>query len=595
MATKKPAELTQEIATIQRDTTRFVFGGVMENLDDTLKTRGGGKGLKIYDELERDCHAYAVLQKRKLAVIARDWEVLPASDSALDTRAADLVRRQLAGMGFDKLSAALLDATLKGYAVGEVMWAAQGSELVAAELRPREQRRFVFGAQGELRLLTSEAMMLGEAVPERKFIAHQFGAKDGSPYGLGLGHKLFWPVFFKRQDIAFWLTFADKFGSPTALGKYPANAGAPEQKKLLDALSAIAQDAGVIVPEGMAIELLEAAHSGSVDTYEKLARYMDEQISECVLGETMTTTGSSGGGGLGSNQAGVQNEVRIELSKADADLLSDTLNATLLRWMVDLNLPGAGYPTVGRIFKQADDLDKRSQVDERLHNMGYEPESVEQINTTYGGKWRRVARPANPPYTHPPYPPLSKGGGRSGGGFNLAESAPSTSAVPTPDLMAEQLAADAAPVWERVLASVRKTVDNAESLESLRDDLLAAFGELPTQDLTAVMATAFAAADLAGRFEVEQEAHPAKASENAGAAQFLEQSDRHHRELVAAIGASRAALQPAPTQGTSIKPHPLVQPEIKIDLHLHQKPGASRTVTVMRQADGSLRGDITEQ
>ncbi|MEK7383917.1 MAG: DUF935 family protein, partial [Elusimicrobiota bacterium] len=353
MATPKTAtELTQEIATIQRDITRFAFGGVMENLDDTLKTRGGAKGLKIYDELERDCHAYAVLQKRKLAVISRDWEVLPASDSALDTRAADLVRAQLAGLGFDKLSAALLDATLKGYAVGEVMWAVRGNELVAAEMRPREQRRFVFGAQAELKLLTRESGMLGEAVPERKFIVHQFGAKDGSPYGLGLGHKLFWPVFFKRKDIAFWLTFADKFGSPTALGKYPSGAGAPEQKKLLDALSAIAQDAGVIVPEGMVIELLEAARSGSVDTYEKLARYMDEQISECVLGETMTTTGSSGGGGLGSNQAGVQNEVRIELSKADADLLSDTLNATLVRWMVDLNLSGAGYPTVWRIFKE---------------------------------------------------------------------------------------------------------------------------------------------------------------------------------------------------------------------------------------------------
>ena len=488
-------ELTQEIATIARDTTRFAFGGVMENLDDTLKTRGGSKGLKIYDELERDCHAYAVLQKRKLAVIARDWEVLPASDSALDTRAADLVRRQLAGMGFDKLSAALLDATLKGYAVGEVMWAARGNELVAAELRPRDQRRFVFGSgQAELRLLTRESGMLGIELPERKFIVHQFGAKDGSPYGLGLGHKLFWPVFFKRQDIAFWLTFADKFGSPTALGKYPANTGLPEQKKLLDALSAIAQDAGVIVPEGMVIELLEAARSGSVDTYEKLARYMDEQISECVLGETMTTTGSSGGGGMGSNQAGVQNEVRIELSKADADLLSDTLNATLVRWMVDLNLPGAGYPTVWRKFEQAEDLDRRSQVDERLHNMGYEPESVEQINTTYGGKWRRVARPANPPY-----PPLTKGGG---GGFSFNESADS---IPTPDLMSEQLAVDASALWETILRMVREKVDNADSLEALRDDLLAAFGELPVESLAAVMETAFAAADLAGRFEVEQE------------------------------------------------------------------------------------------
>ena len=30
---------------------------------------------KIYDEIERDCHAYGLLQKRKLAVVARPWQV----------------------------------------------------------------------------------------------------------------------------------------------------------------------------------------------------------------------------------------------------------------------------------------------------------------------------------------------------------------------------------------------------------------------------------------------------------------------------------------------------------------------------------------
>ncbi|ARO88170.1 DUF935 domain-containing protein [Nitrosospira lacus] len=499
MAQPSKKELTQEIATIERDVTRFAFGGVLENLDDTLKTRGGGKGLKIYDDLERDCHAYAVLQKRKLAVIARPWEVLPASDSPLDQRAAELVRSQLAAMSFDKVCAALLDATLKGFAVGEVMWVAQGAELVATEMRPRDQRRFAFNEQSELRMLTRQSTMLGEAVPDRKFIIHQFGAKDGSPYGLGLGHKLFWPVFFKRKDIGFWLIFADKFGSPTALGKYSTGATLPEQNKLLAALSAIAQDSGIIIPEGMVIELLEAARSGSVDAYEKLARYMDEQISECVLGETMSTTAASTG--LGSNQAGVHNEVRIELAKADADLLSDTLNATLVRWIVDFNLPGAGYPTVWRLFDEGSgsDINTFTIGLQRLVNMGV------QVPTRWVREQFLIPAPTADESILEPRAIPGEGGGASPA---FAEADGSTEGSdPTPvTTMAEQLAMNAASPWETILSAVRKKVDGAQSLEALRDDLLAAFGELSVDQLTAVMETAFAAADLAGRFGVEQEA-----------------------------------------------------------------------------------------
>ena len=72
-------------------------------------------------------------------------------------------------------------------------------------------------------------MVEGEELPDRKFIIHSVGGKDGSPYGLGVGHRLFWPVFFKRQGISFWLIFAEKFGTPTAVGKYPGGADPGDQ------------------------------------------------------------------------------------------------------------------------------------------------------------------------------------------------------------------------------------------------------------------------------------------------------------------------------------------------------------------------------
>lgn len=382
--------VTEEIATIARDILRNTFGLVLENTDDTLMSRGGSKGLKIYDELERDCQAGAVIDKRKLAVIARPWVVDQASDSPLDVEAAELVRSAIAALKFDRLTLDLLDATLKGYSVGEVMWEVREGKVLPRDVKPKDQRRFVFDPDEQLRLRTRERPLEGEPLPQRKFVVHRFGAKDGSPYGLGIGRKLFWPVFFKKQDITFWLTFLDKFGSPTAVGKYQPGATEADQKKLLAILRSIAQDAGIIIPDGMMVEFLEATRSGSTDAYERMARYMDEQISLAVLGETMSTNAQAAG--LGSGQADVHNEVRKELAKADADLLCDTLNDTLVRWIVEYNLPGAALPKLRRDFDDPEDLVARSTRDKNLVDMGFEPDD-DYIATTYGEGWSRKAQP----------------------------------------------------------------------------------------------------------------------------------------------------------------------------------------------------------
>lgn len=376
---RRPVE-TDEIASVKRDPFLPLFSGLLQQNDDTLATRGQGKGIRLYEEIERDAHAFACLHKRKMAVISRPWEVTPASESALDQRAAEVVRTQLEHIGFDPLCLNLLDAINKGFAVGEILWAATGGEIVAREVRPRDQRRFWFDDNYEPRLKTQANMLPGEALPERKFIVHSVGAKDGNPYGLGLGSKLFWLTWFKRQGITFWLTFLDKFGSPTAVGKYPNGTQPPDQQALLEALSAISQDAGVIVPEGMEIVLLEATRGGTAG-YEQLIRYMDEQISYCVLGEA---PGAKNSGGALASAAILRNEVRLELVQFDADMLSATLNRTLVKWISDYNVPGATPPTVWRKIVEAEDIKQRAERDKILFDMGMRPDAAYQAENYPG-------------------------------------------------------------------------------------------------------------------------------------------------------------------------------------------------------------------
>ncbi|HAF00394.1 MAG TPA: hypothetical protein DCG63_03780 [Methylophilaceae bacterium] len=481
--TPKKPDVKNEIASVKRDIYNINFMGLLANQDDTLLTRGNGKGLKIYDEIERDCHAFAVLQKRKMAVIAREWCVEAASENAADQRAADMVKAQLEALNFDLLTLDLLDAILKGFAVGEIMWARDGAEVVAEKILPRNQRRFVFDEDYQLRLLTQAHMMQGEIMPDRKFIVHSCGGKDGNPYGLGLGSRLFWPVFFKRQDITFWLTFADKFGSPTLLGKYPAGTLEPEQTEFINTLRAMAQDAAIGIPDNMVVELLEASRTGGADVFEKLSRYMDEQISVAVLGETMTTSAKSSG--LGGNQSSVHNEVRLELVKADADLLSGTLNKTLVKWLTEFNVPGATPPRVYREVEEEEDLAQRSERDTKIYNMGFAP-TLEYITETYGEGWE--VKTTIKPNDKPVDTNFAEGDNPTAGDEDL-------------------LVTNTAKLWQGTIEKVSKLVNEATDLASLQKTMAAQFSDLQNEEIVNIMAAGFALAELKGLSDVQDEAN----------------------------------------------------------------------------------------
>lgn len=340
-----PNDAKMMVANATNDITIPNFSDVLQPVDDTLAKKGGIKGLAIYDEIDRDTHASAVLEKRKKNLVAREWEVKPSGTDQTDIDAAEFITEQLEALPFDRICEDLLEATLKGYAVSEVVWAREGNRIVPTKVKTHEQRRFVFDQNWQPRLLTVENMQSGIALSDRKFIVHRHGVKGNNPYGLGLGTRLFWAVLFKREGVAFWLTFLDKFAAPTVIGKTPFGLGKGEENKLLHSLAGMVTAGAITVPVGTDVELLEASRAGSV-SYEAWCKYWDSQMSITTLGETLTTDIQ----GNGSRAAGeVHADILQMLVDADADLLSVTLRETLLQWMVDYNFPGAKVPNVWRV------------------------------------------------------------------------------------------------------------------------------------------------------------------------------------------------------------------------------------------------------
>lgn len=400
MAQQLDENLRIERATARNDINYALYvGDRVEARDEHLIKRGRlGRAYEFYSDILRDCHCSAILQKRYMEIVSREWEVMPASKSAADKKAADLCRDILKniaaptqqredseeteiqlGGGFDQTSLNLLSAIFTGFSVGEIIWDQQGKEVRPVEILQKEASRFVFTVSDRggyhLRLLTWDDMFEGEPIPPRKMIVHRYslGNVASDPYGDGLASKLFYPTFFKRNAVKFWLIFADKHGSPTAVIKHAKNASAQDKATYKKALQAIAQDAGILLPEGVTVEFLEAARSSTINCYEGLKDFCNEEMSKVVLGETGSTDQSTGGGSRARDEVG--NSVRIAIGKYDADLLSDTLNRTLLTWITRLNYGDAATPpTVWRKFPELDereDLGERIERDKQLFDLGY--------------------------------------------------------------------------------------------------------------------------------------------------------------------------------------------------------------------------------
>ncbi len=340
-----PRDATHLIAHARNDITIPFFSGALQYVDETLIQKGGGRGLKIYDEIERDTHAFAMLQKRKKTLVAREWVIEAASDAPLDVRAAEICKALLKALPFDRICEDFLDATLKGFAVSEIVWGRREGLIAPEKIVAHDQRRFVFDEDWNPRLLTFADMRDGIELPGRKFMVHRHGVKGNNPYGLGLGTRLFWPVLFKREGVTFWLHFLEKFAGPTVVAEIPYGTLPEEQRKIMLSLNQIRTSSAVTMPVGTDTKFLEAARSGSV-TYQEFITYWDKQMSICVNGETLTTDIGSNG----SRAASQTHENMLEnLVDSDGDLLSDTLKQQLLTWIVDYNVPGARVPDVWRV------------------------------------------------------------------------------------------------------------------------------------------------------------------------------------------------------------------------------------------------------
>jgi phage gp29-like protein len=451
--------------------------------------------LELADDMEeRDGQIFSELNKRKLALLKLDWDVLPPENaSAAEKAQAEQVKEWLQAIPDFKRRVLfnMVDAILKGFSAIEMWWELQDGYLQPRfEFRP--QRWFTLNQQRNRITLRNNAMQYGEPLQPFNWLLHLHPARNGYLARQALSRVLMLPYLYKNYSTRDFAEFLEIYGLPLRLGKYPAGASDEEKQRLLQAVVGIGHNAAGIIPMGTEIDF-EAATAGVDVPFLTMMERMDAIQSKVIVGQTLT----SGEGQHGTQALGtVHNEVRLDIMAADAELLNGTLTSQLVAPMALLNIAGADPRRLPRFCLQVDEPEDVKAFADSMpalagsgmrigvawaHEKLRIPEAGENEEILTG----KTAAPADPAGGVPPGGDPAAGGGAKPPAKTPAPAKDNQAALSAQlagqpprdaiDALVDEATADwqplLAPMVEPVLAALDAAIARGDSLAMFREQL----------------------------------------------------------------------------------------------------------------------------
>jgi phage gp29-like protein len=477
---------------------------------------------ELYEDMEeKDGHLASEMLKRRGAIGQLDWDIVPPSSpyAAEKANAAKLKELIAEIPDFDEMIFDVTDAIGKGYSCLEIEWQRVDDYWLPKTITHRPQSWFKIhrGYREELRLRNNTAD--GEELRPFQWITHTHKAKSGHLARAGMFRVLVWPYLFKNYSIADLAEFLEIYGIPLRLGKYPPGSSIADKATLLRALSEIGHNAAGIVPQGMELEFHDAA-VGDPKAFEAMITWCEKTQSKVILGGTLT---SQADGKTSTNALGmVHDAVRKDLRDGDAKKIAATLSRDLIYPIAALNGLATTIRRAPRFMfavEDVEDIGTYATALPSLVNMGF------KIRRQWAQERLGIPEPdaddtdlllaARPPAPVAPPAPAAVPGDPAAVVPAVPVPVPGTAAASAqlaagpmdpPARMVDQLDAAVSPAIGDWLAQIRALASRVDSLDALRDGILQLVPDMSLDQYAEAMAQGLAAAALAGRYEILQEA-----------------------------------------------------------------------------------------
>jgi phage gp29-like protein len=250
----------------------------------------------------------------------------------------------------------------------------------------------------------------------------------------------------------------------------------------------------------MQLEISKIAAGGSGGTpHLDMIHWADDAQSKAILGQTLSAEAKSTG--MGSGVAKLHDQVRLDIQRADARQVADTLTRDLIYPLIALNRGIADMRRCPRLVFDTNDLQDIAVYANALPALS----GLMDIPADWVRERLGIPAPVEgEDVLKAPAAPPAQGKTQVLAGLSVAQASsllPASTVSDPPDAqsrLADNLARSAAPAMGKILDDVRQLVDEAHSLQALQAVLTQAYGHMDSVDLTRIMELAFAVADLAG-------------------------------------------------------------------------------------------------
>lgn len=456
--------------------------------------------LELAQDMEmRDLHYRSVLSTRKDAVCGLEIKVEPASDDRRDIELAqavenDIIRNRHAR--FVPLVRDMLDALAKGFSVNEITWDTSGKTWKPKKYTWKDPRWFQYDRE------TGQSLMLRDTLTAElhpllanKFIVHEPHLISGTQIAGGLALPALFYFMLKSYDVTSWAAFIDRYGFPIRLGKYSRKATKDDITTLRRAVASIGADFGAVIPEGAEIQIIESKTSGeNSEAYQKMASWIDKQMSKLVLGQTMTTDDGSS-----RAQGEVHEEVRQDIAAADALSVADTLNSCLVVPYIDFNFGAQErYPEIVLYKPDERNIEQVVSAIEKLAPHGLTAKA-DEIRSLLG-----LSKPEDNDETIGGRIPASDFSGELNSRTELnAASAERQDGGGTAGDIESDFSGDLVPISDEVAEVLEKAADRSTDFESFKAELEKLSAEWQPDKIAELMAVAFFSARAKGDAKFE--------------------------------------------------------------------------------------------
>ncbi len=369
--------------------------------------------MAIYDELEeKDGKIFSCLETRREGVLSKGHSIIPASDDKQDIKIAEFVDETLTDyfgssnsldsadeFDFGSFLSEALEAVSRGMSIGEIIFESGKDRVYIKEVKFKPQQLFSFGdtalaeystssmmypQTGKLRLrsgVLSGEFALNAELPEYKFFVFSYRPRFGNRWGNPLLRKVFWQSWIKRNSIKSWLRYQEK-GSGVVIAKYNDGAAEAEQQEAVDTATAIQEESAVAVPKKFLLEVHEMVRNIGSSHKELVDDFCNSEIAQTLLGQTLTSRGSDGGGSRALGE--VHERVKADKVEVDSIALQGAVNKSIIRPIVYFNFgPNAKCPKWKINYEPTENQDSRIKLYSTLSKDVGMPLSKSQIREDF--------------------------------------------------------------------------------------------------------------------------------------------------------------------------------------------------------------------